>query len=145
MSGVESQGTIISIGEGDATTVLPATDTFLAIGCVKSWDGPGGSASIIDATCLSSTAKEKLIGLRDEGSISLTMNRLFDNTGQNELKDARASRQLRNFKIEYQDADNTVGSFTGYVMEFSTSGGVDALVEASTAIEISGPYTEATA
>lgn len=138
---VESQGTVIAIGQGDAVTVTPGTDTFDDIGETKTWQGPGGSATVIDTTHLASTAKEKRMGLPDEGQFTFTMNRVFGETGQEAARSARASRQLRNIKVTY--SDGTVGSFKAYVLNFSTSGGVDGVVEGSVTLEISGPYTEA--
>lgn len=140
-SAVEAQTTVIAIGQGDAVTVVPGSDTFDNVGEVKTWGGPSGSASVIDVSHLGSTRKEKRMGLADEGQMTLTFNRVFGNAGQESALTARSDRELRNFKITYSDA--TVGSFTGYVLEFSTSGGVDGIVEGSATIEISGAYTEA--
>ena len=140
---VESQGTVIAIGAGDATTVLPATDTFADIGEVQTWDGPSGSASVIDVSHLASTRREKRMGLADEGQVSMTFNRVFSDAGQASALTARADRELRNFTITF--SDGTVGSFTGYVLEFSTSGGVDAVVAGTMTVEVSGEYVEVVA
>ena len=48
------------------------TTTFETIPNVVSFQGPGGQASVIDVTNLASTSKEKRVGLRDEGQLSLT-------------------------------------------------------------------------
>ena len=45
---------------------------FETIPNVVSFQGPGGQASVIDVTNLASTAKEKRVGLRDEGQLSLS-------------------------------------------------------------------------
>jgi len=51
------------------------TTTFETIPNVVSFQGPGGQASVIDVTNLASTAKEKRVGLRDEGQLSLSLHR----------------------------------------------------------------------
>lgn len=102
----------------------------------------GGSPAVIDVTDLDSTSKEKLMGTPDEGSISATFNFLPADAGQAELVTARAGRELRNFVVALGTA---VGSktytFDGYVMTASPSASVDAAIDLSVTIEISGPIT----
>ena len=140
-SAVESQGYTLQIGQGDATTVAAGSDSFDTIGEVKDWDGPSGSAAVIDVTHLGSTAKEKRVGLRDEGQYKVTFSRIFGDAGQESAVTARANRTLRNFKATY--SDGTIGSFTAFVMDFSIKGGVDNVIDGSMTLEISGAYTEA--
>lgn len=136
---IEAQGTVFRIGQGDATTVLPNADAFDAIGEVKTWNGPGGSASVIDVSHLGSTRREKRMGLPDEGQYQLTFSRIFADEGQDSARTARSDRELRNFEVVYSDGSEE--SFTGYVLEFSGSGGVDQVVDASMTIEITGEVT----
>jgi len=138
---IESQGTVVAIGQGDAVSVAAGADVFDNIGEVKTWNGPSGSASVIDVSHLTSTRREKRMGLADEGQFSITFSRIFGDTGQDSARTARGDRELRNFKVTY--SDGTIGSFTGFVLEFQTSGGVDGVVEGTANIEISGAYTEA--
>ena len=49
------------------------TTTFEVIPNVVSFQGPGGQAAVIDVTNLASASKEKRVGLRDEGQLTLTM------------------------------------------------------------------------
>lgn len=140
-SAIESQGYTLQIGQGDATTVAAGSDSFDTFGEVKDWDGPSGSAAVIDVTHLGSTAKEKRIGLRDEGQYKVTFNRVFGDVGQESAVTARTNRTLRNFKATY--SDGTIGSFTAFVMEFSIKGGVDGVIDGSMTLETSGAYTEA--
>ncbi len=37
---IEAQGTIVAIGQGDATSVAYGSDVFDNIGELKTWDGP---------------------------------------------------------------------------------------------------------
>lgn len=121
---------------GTATPV-----SFSTVGEVVDFDGPGGSASVIDVTHLGSTAKEKRMGLMDEGQFSFNLNYVPDDAGQQALRAARAARSLKTFQLTY--TDGTVDTFDGYVLSFSRSGGVDAKVSGSVTVEISGPVTTA--
>lgn len=114
-----------------------------AIGQVVGFNGPSGSASVIDITHLGSTAKEKMIGLRDEGQVSLDI--IYD-TGatalHTALKDDRASRTKRIFDIQLTD-NGAVSSqpsafyFSGYVTGLSLTGAVDDAVKGSVTLDIS--------
>jgi hypothetical protein len=108
---------------------------------VTDWDGPGASASVIDTTHLKSAAREKLIGLMDEGQISLTLNWDSDDIGQDACRAARSSRAKKDFRISY--TNGAVQTFEGYVLAFPSSGGVDGKVEGNITIEITGPVATA--
>lgn len=134
---LESQGMQIKRGGGGSP------ETFTVIPEVKSFSGPGGAASVIDVSDLSSTAKEKRMGLRDEGQLSLTLNYLPDNAVHDGLRTDRANRTLRNFKIVFTDTSPaTTWSFAAYVTGLSISGGVDNVVEANVTLELSGSIVE---
>lgn len=134
---IEAQGIVISRGTGSGSP-----ETFEAIPEIKSFSGPGGSASVIDVTSIASTGKEKKMGLQDEGQLTLTINYVPDNTVHAALRDDRDNRTERNFRIVFTDDGGTQWDFAGYVTGFSVSGGVDAVVEAQVTIEISGSITE---
>ena len=136
MAGLQTQGVVISV----ASTASPAS--YNAIGSIISFNGPGGSATVIDTTTLASTAKEKTMGLPDEGQFTLEV--YVDNTdttGQVELKTARTARTSRAFQITLTDSPQSVATFTGYVLGYAIQGGVDAAIKASITIEISGAVT----
>jgi len=115
------------------------------IGSVVSFNGPGGAAAVIDITCLQSTAKEKMIGLRDEGQVSIEV--LLDTTASSSqhmnLKDDRATRTKRQFDIVLTDKTTNAGAqsgylfFSGYVSNFSVAGAVDQAVKATMTLELS--------
>lgn len=134
---IDAQGIVISRGSGSGSP-----ETFTAIPEVKSFNGPGGSASVIDVTDLASTAKEKRMGLQDEGQLSLTLNYIPDNAVHMGLRSDRANQTLRNFRIVFTDTGDTQWDFAGFVTGFTVSGGVDNVVEANVTIEISGAITE---
>lgn len=127
----------------DAGTALHLTGkTFTAIGEVKSFSGPSGAAAVIDVSHLGSTAKEKLIGVRDEGQFTFECN--FQTSAGNlhkTLRDARAARTKKTFDVLLTDSavDGNPSAlyFGGYVISVPLSGGVDAAVTQSMTLEIS--------
>lgn len=134
-SALESQGILLKRGDG------ATPETFTAIGEITSLDGPSGSASVIDVTHLSSTAKEKRMGLMDEGQVSIEGNLVTSNTAQMGLKTDRANRTLRNFQMVLTDTPTTTLSFSAYVTTFSISAKVDGVIPFKANLEISGAVT----
>lgn len=134
---LEAQGMELKIGNGASPEV------FTAISEIKTFSGPNGSATVIDVTDLSSGAKEKRLGLADEGQLSFTINYIPKDTQHTLLRTQRDSRALTNFKLVFtDDSPATTWSFSGYVQGFAVSGAVDNVVEANITVEISGSITE---
>ncbi len=127
-----TEGVVFKRGDGGGPEV------FNTVGEVISFDGPGGSATVIDATHLASTAREKLMGLPDEGQFSMELNLDPSDTEQVGLKDDRVNRTKRNFELLLTDAGPTKLSFAGFVLEYRISGGVDDKINLSVVIEITG-------
>jgi hypothetical protein len=128
---IEAQGITIARGTGSGTI------TYTTIPEVKSFTGPG-------VTDLSSLAKEKRMGLADEGQLQLTINYIPDNTVHMALRADRAARTKTPFRITFTDATPaTTWSFEAFVTGFSVSGAVDGVVEAQVTLEITGAITEA--
>ena len=121
-------------GMGSAAAATPLA--WLEIGEVTDWDGPGGSATMYETTHLRSTAKEKKIGLMDEGQLTLSINWEPTDNGQQAARTARANRTEKSFRLTY--TDNSKATFDGYVIGMSSSGGVDNKVSGSITIEING-------
>jgi hypothetical protein len=117
--------------------------SFDTIPNVVSFSGPGGSSTVIDVTNLSSTAKEKRVGLFDEGQLSLTMHYDPDDSVHSGLRQDRADAERVQFKITFTDNTPATWTFYGYVTGFSIDAGVDAVVNANVTIEIDGSITEA--
>jgi hypothetical protein len=131
-----------------STSTAASTAAGALVGEVTDFSGPGGQASIIDVTHLNSTAKEKLVGLRDEGQVSMSLNLSFSDAGQIALRADRATRTRRKCVIKFNDnttdAAKTKAIFDGYCMGFSITGAVDNKVSANSVIEITGAVTYAT-
>lgn len=130
---IESQGVILQRGNG-----ATPTEVFGAVAEITDFDGPGGTASVIDTTSLQSTAKEKLMGLKDEGQFSFTANLIPVDVGQVGLRADRDARTLRKFKLILTDTASTTLTFAAYVLGFSINGAVDDKINASITLEISG-------
>ena len=135
---IESQGCELY---WSTTTSL---STVISVGQVVGFNGPTGSANVIDASHLGSTAKEKMIGLRDEGQITLDCNLAPADSGQVKLRECRAARTQGNWAIKMTDTAITMLNGHGYVSGFSVTGAVDQIVKASITIEISGAVTYST-
>lgn len=133
--------TLVAMSSG--TTVSVEGHLFTQIGEITGFSGPAGSAVIIDVTNLASTAKEKMVGIRDEGNLTIDINlNTSADQYQNALRDDRASRTKRTFDIKLSDAGTVAGSqpsalyFDGYVTGFSISGSVDNAVKGNIVIEL---------
>lgn len=134
---LEAQGMLLKIGNGSSP------ETFATIKEIKTFSGPNGSATVIDVTDLSSTAKEKRLGLSDEGQLSFTINYIPKDTQHALLRTQRDNRALTNFKLVFtDDSPSTTWSFSAYVQGFAVSGAVDNVVEANVTLEISGSIIE---
>ena len=113
------------------------------IGWVKGINGPSGSANVIDVTHLQSVSKEKLIGLQDEGQVSLDVFMDFnETTGQQAaMRQDRANRTLWTYDLLMNDtvAGDVYQSgmnFDAYVSGFTVSAAVDAAVTATITLEL---------
>jgi len=91
----------------------------------------------IDSTHLQSTAKEYLVGLEDNGTYSLSVNYLFDDTGQQALRAAKTARTKQSFRATYSD-DSTM-TFDAYVKTFSgPAAAVEGKLNGTVTLKISG-------
>ena len=142
---IESQGAVFFW----STSTAASTSTSHAVAEVVGFNGPTGSANIIDCSHLGSTAKEKLIGLRDEGQVSFDVNFRPGTTGQDYLRTCRANRSMKKAVIQLNDNTTEVARtkiiFDAYVSGFSITGAVDQIVKGSISLEITGACTFATA
>lgn len=127
-------------------SALPAT-TYTHIYCTTTVNMEDGESADIDVTCLSSTAKEYLVGLQDSGSLSLDLNVVFGDAGYVLLQAAKASGEKYGFQIELaKEGTETTGrtfTFEGYVKSLPFTGAVDAAITGTASVRISGAVTEA--
>lgn len=129
---VKFQGSTFEAKDGtDATT----------IGEVIACDGPSGQATIIDATHSGSTAREKVMGLPDEGRITLTCNYVQGDTGQSLLRTRRGNQTLDEYEITFPNNPTTNITFSAYCLGYSLSGSTDGKWDARVDLEVSGAVT----
>ncbi len=132
---IESQQSAFKRGDGGGP------EAFTTVCGVISFTFPDGSAAEIDTTDLCSVAKGKMMGLPDEGQVSLELNYDPTDAQHTGLQDDRKNRTKRNFQVVLTDASSTTFAFSGYVLSFSISTAVDDIVKASCTITIDGEIT----
>lgn len=136
-SALTSQGLTVGVGNGASPEV------FTTISEVKGVDGPGGQAAEIDVTDLSSTAKEFVLGLQDEGDLTLDMNYIPADTQHAQLRSDRAAGTARNYRMSFTDSPVTTWTFSARVKGFSIGNSVDGVTGLTTTLRITGAITEA--
>ncbi len=136
-SALESQGMTIAIGDAASPEV------FTTIPDINNIGGPGGQASEIDVTDLSSTGKEFRIGLKDEGQITLAVFWRPKQAQHLQLWNDRTNRTLRNFRITFTDSPATTWTFAAYVMGIEIGNAVDGVTNATVTLRVSGAVTQA--
>lgn len=114
-------------------------NTYSAIANVRDFSGLDGTASELDATNLSSAAKEIRLGIVDYGQFSINVDHDAADPGQAACLAAYTSGTSRQMKVVLPN--NNTASFVGYVKKFTLTGAVDALVKRAIDIRISGPVT----
>jgi predicted secreted protein len=110
--------------------------TWTQVKNVKSYSGFDGSATEIDVTDLDSDAKEKRLGLMDNGSFSMDVNVNMADPGQAALKAAQKASSLESFKLQYPDG--TAAAFSASVKSFPIAGSTDGVITSTIALTVSG-------
>ena len=132
VKGIQAQGTLIHVNVDGSPT------NFQKIGNIQTFQGPGGSTDIQDASNLDSVMREKLPGLPDEGTFTFQINVDPADTVHVALKNARRNRTLVEFKVTLTNTAATKLYFFGYVTGLQLGGAVGAIVKADLTIEIDG-------
>ena len=134
--GLDTTGLTYTSG-GTATPV-----TYTAIANVKSIsDFESGSASEIDVTNLASTAKEKRLGMVDNGGFSLGIHHSNADPGQAALTARRADGAAVNMKVILPSGTTPTASFSALIKKFSKNAAVDGVVEGSVDVTVNGAIT----
>ena len=124
-----------------ASTVV---STAQQVNQVVSVDGPAGSNPVIDITHLLSTARTKLVGIQDEGQISVEMLLLTTDAGQKAIRADRQSGTERHIGIKYSTGvadENLYLNAQAFVTNYSVGVAMDDKVTASFTLEIDGLAT----
>jgi hypothetical protein len=118
--------------------------TYVALGGLIDWSGLGGGSSPdIDVTDLSSTGKEFLTGLKDEGTVTVNCNFLPTDAGQLAVETARNGGNITSFKATYGSGTGApIYAFDGFVKTFELGVGVDKQISLSFSIKLTGSTTK---
>jgi len=124
-----------------------AGSTAVEILQVQNWSGLGGTSPVIDVTHLGSTSRQKMMGLRDPGELTLGL--IYDATaaGQVALQADAASRTMRKMTIKWSttgDANGLGCLFDAYSGGLDISGAEDDKVTASAQIIVANAVTHTT-
>jgi hypothetical protein len=143
VASVAENGQSFTFASGVTEALASASASFYPFYSLnpKTFSGPSGSASVIDVTTLSSKAKNKRMGLRDEGQISFTVHYVPGNVGHELLRAARKARKAATLELAFSDED-TFWQVQGYVLSFPISGAVDGVIESNVTFEIDGEILE---
>lgn len=134
LQGIDSTSMSAYTSGGTATPVV-----WTQVANVRTFSGPDGSAQVVDATNLQSSAKEKRVLLFDEGNFSMELDLDTTDAGQNALLTARAAATQKQIRVTLPNASTF--TFSGYVMKVTAAGGVDALMKRQVDIAITGAGT----
>jgi predicted secreted protein len=139
-----STDAILAQGTLFAVSANASPPSFSNIPEIRTIGGPDGTAPTIDVTDLDSTAREYVLGLKDEGAFSLGIMYIPANAVHAELRAAWANRTEKRFRVTFTDSGTTVWEFNGFVTGFSQNAAVDTVIEATVGIKITGSIYETT-
>jgi hypothetical protein len=135
---IDLDSTALTITDNtDTATMTP--QTYTEICSITDWDLPGDTHNMIDYTALGSTRAEEKPGIPRGGAVTFSVNWTSDDTGLLAAETARAAKTLKTFKLTY--SDDSVHTFTGYVIGINDSGGGDDKVNGSITIHRVGALT----
>lgn len=130
---IESQGVKLAYSDGGSPS------SFTNVGNITSISDLGGGAPPVnDVSNLDSTFREKLMGLPDEGQITVAFNPDPDSAPHIALRTARKNRTRLEFRVTLTDTGPAIAAFYGYVMTFRQDIAVGQPVRGSMTIEIDG-------
>lgn len=116
--GIGFQGTQFNLTDTAGTEVT-------AVGAVTGINGPNGRAAVIDMTHSLSPAKEKMMGLQDNGELSLAVNFWPGDAGQEELFARKENLERAGFQIVFAGETTAQWDFEGYCNQFAINGQQD--------------------
>lgn len=140
MSGISTQGATIRVSDGNSP------ELWDDIACATSIQGPTGSRQVIDTTCLTSTGREKNVGIPDFGQVTFGI--IFstvstDNhvTSSQSLWENFINGTRQSFRMIIPESPEQYVQFNGYVLNFSLNEQIDDVVRADVTLEVDGAPT----
>ena len=145
MAKLTGAGAQLLIGTADDGGVtLPASDTFTAIGNVRTISGPSGDKGEVDVSDLASQGREYLGNLPDNGEVGFTAWHNEEQATQTTLwadyNDATDSH-IRNYRITF--ADGTSYTFLAYIKTLSHGVELEDGIGLEGSLRVSGPIDRA--
>jgi len=143
MAKLTGAGATLEIGTADdAGVTVPGSDTFTAIGGVKSFSGPSGDKGEVDVTDLASTGKEYLGGIPDYGEVAFQgwhdVAQATQTTLWTDFNDS-TDTHIRNYKVTFDDGAEY--DFNGYIKSLSHTVDPEGGIELNGSVRVSGPMT----
>lgn len=133
MTDIKTQGTQLKIENAASPneyTLIPGVYQISGLG--------GGEGQEIDVTDFDSSAKEYLIGLKDEGTLSFSMNYNPDNAQHILLETLRDSQASSGFQIVLAAGTLKTFTFDAFVKTIDLNLDADDAVRATVALRITG-------
>ena len=135
-TGLVARGLTLSVATG-------ASPDYAVIPNLDNVSGPGSTAAEIEITDLSSTAKEFLLDLVDNGNVSVSGNFNPQETYHAQLQSDNAASTERNYRITFPSSPEATYTFAARVSEFSPEGGIAAALRFSFTLRVTGAITVA--
>lgn len=120
--------------------------SFLLIGNIHDFKAMQGTNSEVEVTNMTSTAKEFLLDLADNGEATFSLDTDFGDVGQAVAVAAKETNPPTkcDFKIVLPTGMTTpTMTFQGYVKQFDIGGGVGAAIKSTLTIRVTGAVTRA--
>lgn len=143
MAKITGAGATLEIGTADdGGATAPGSDTFTAIGAVRSFTGPGGDKPEIDVTDLASTGKEYLGGIPDNGEVTFQgwhdESEATQTTIWADYNDA-TDQHIRNYQITF--SDGTSYDFKAFIKSLSHNVENEGGIELNGSLRVTGGLT----
>lgn len=133
-----TQGITVAVGDG-----ATPTEVFTAIAEVTGFSGPTTEANEIEVTTLSSSAKEFISGLADNGEVTLEVNAVPSDTQHNQIRNDILAGTVRNYQIDFNDGTttNTTYTFAAFVKAFPFTAAADDKLSGTITLRVTGAIT----
>lgn len=128
-----------TIGVGDAAS----PEVYTTIANIDSISGPGSTAADIEVTDLSSTAKEFLLDLVDNGTVTCSGFYNPGDTQHDQLRSDNAASTQRNYRITLSSSPQVTFTFAARVSEFTPEEAVAAAIRFTFTLRVTGAVTKA--
>lgn len=136
-TGLVARGTTIAVSDGASPEVYTTIPNIDSIG------GPSATADEIEITDLSSTAKEYLLDLVDNGTVSISGNHNPTETLHDQLRSDNAASTARNYRITLPSSPEVTYTFNARVSEFTMDEAIASALRFNATLRVTGAVTKA--